>query len=78
MVVFCTTNNNYDQLLLNKPLTNQQPRNCHIGICDPAVLLCCCLESQAGLVKFMTAFDTVGFEWPTANKQANNQEPTTK
>ena len=32
VVVVVRTNNNYDQLLVNKPLTNQQTRNCRI--CD--------------------------------------------
>ena len=30
IVVFCTKTNNYDQLLVNKPPTNQQTRNCHL------------------------------------------------
>ena len=32
IAAFVTTNNNYDQLLVNKPPTNQQTRNCLVNV----------------------------------------------
>ena len=32
ILVFCTPNSNHDQLLVNKPPTNQQTRSCHIEV----------------------------------------------
>ena len=45
IVVFYTKTDNYDQLLVNRPPTSQQTRNCHVVFVDSVVIVmvCCSL-----------------------------------
>ena len=74
IVVFYTKTNNYDQLLVNKPPTKQQMRNCHVIIAVVAVLWLLPRRAHVYVVATNRAMAALGRLEINNREQTNNTQ----